>query len=268
MKLVLIGCGKMGSAMLEGWLEQGMTPENVMIVEQAVDYGQSLSERFAVNVVHAIADIPTTFEPDVVLLAVKPQGMDEAATACQTFARHATFMSIAAGKTVSYFENILGTDSSIIRVMPNTPAAVRRGISVGYANAHVSEDAKAFCHQLLEAIGEVCWIDDENLMDPVTALSGSGPAYVFYMTECMAQAGIKAGLPEDLAIQLARATVAGSGELMRQSETDAGQLRVNVTSPGGTTAAALSILMDDQGLAPLMDSAIHAAAQRSKELAG
>lgn len=268
MGIVLVGCGKMGGAMLEGWLDQGVPKDSVRIVEHSAEHALALRDTHDIKVVDDIGDIEEGFPADIVILAVKPQAMDVAVKACKRFVDQATFLSVAAGKTVSYFESFLGSKASIIRVMPNTPAAVRRGISVGFANENVSAKAKADCTSLLEAIGEVAWIDDEDLMDPVTAVSGSGPAYVFYMTECLAEAGIKAGLPEGLAIQLARATVAGAGELMRQSGTDAGQLRKNVTSPGGTTQAALEILMSSDGIAPTMDKAVVAAAQRSKELAG
>ncbi|WP_417832065.1 pyrroline-5-carboxylate reductase [Terasakiella sp.] len=268
MGIVLVGCGKMGGAMLEGWLDQGIAADDIRIVEHSAENAQALRERHGVVVYDDIAKIEEDFSADIVLLAVKPQGMDAAAQACKRFGASTTFLSIAAGKTLSYFENILGQDAAIVRVMPNTPAAVRRGISVACANPHVSDAAKTECSTLLEAIGEVAWVDDEALMDPVTAVSGSGPAYVFYMTECLTQAGIQAGLSQDLATQLARATVAGAGELMRQSGIDAAQLRKNVTSPGGTTQAALEVLMGEEGIAQPMARAVDAATQRSKELAG
>ena len=268
MGLVLVGCGKMGGAMLEGWLDQGVPVNSIRIIEKSPEHAQSLRDTYDIHVDDSIAEIEEGFPADIIILAVKPQVMDEAAEACKRYAGRATFMSIAAGKTVSYFENMIGDQEAIIRVMPNTPAAVRRGISVAYANDHVAEDVKSYCSGLLEAIGDVAWVEDEALMDPVTAVSGSGPAYVFYMTECLTQAGIKAGLSEELATQLARATVSGAGELMRQSETDTSQLRINVTSPGGTTQAALEVLMGEKGIASTMDKAVAAATQRSKELAG
>ena len=178
------------------------------------------------------------------------------------------FLSIAAGKTLGYFAARLGHTAKIVRSMPNTPAAVRQGITVATAAASVSAAEKTRCHELLEAVGQVLWADDEALMDPVTALSGSGPAYVFLLVEAMAAAGVKAGLPADMAMQLARATVAGSGELLKQSSEPAAQLRVNVTSPGGTTAAALQVLMASDGIQPVFDKALAAASRRSKELAG
>jgi pyrroline-5-carboxylate reductase len=180
----------------------------------------------------------------------------------------AVFLSIAAGKTLTYFARHLGVTAKVVRAMPNTPAAVRQGISVACAANGVSANEKKKCEGLLEAVGQALWVDDETLMDPVTALSGSGPAYVFLLVEAMAAAGAKLGLAPDMAMQLARATVAGSGELLRQSAEPAGQLRVNVTSPGGTTAEALKVLMAADGLQPIFDKALAAASRRSKELAG
>jgi pyrroline-5-carboxylate reductase len=177
------------------------------------------------------------------------------------------FLSIAAGKTLHYFAHHLGADAKVVRSMPNTPAAVRQGISVATAAPGVSEAEKKRCHEVLEAVGQVLWVEDEALMDPVTALSGSGPAYVFLLVEAMAAAGAKLGLSAEMAMQLARATVAGSGELLRQSAEPAAQLRVNVTSPGGTTAAALKVLMADDGIQQVFDKALAAAALRSQELA-
>jgi pyrroline-5-carboxylate reductase len=178
------------------------------------------------------------------------------------------FLSIAAGKTLKYFASHLGTAAKVVRAMPNTPAAVRHGITVACAAKGVSAPEKKRCQQLLEAVGEALWVDDEALMDPVTALSGSGPAYVFLLVEAMAAAGAKLGLSADMAMQLARATVAGSGELLKQSSEPAQQLRVNVTSPGGTTAEALKVLMAADGIQPVFDKALAAASRRSKELAG
>jgi len=178
------------------------------------------------------------------------------------------FLSIAAGKTLKYFAGHLGAGAKVVRAMPNTPAAVRQGITVSTASKGVSEAEKKRCHELLEAVGQSLWVDDEGLIDHVTALSGSGPAYVFLLVEAMAAAGAKLGLTPEMAMQLARATVTGSGELLRQSSEPASQLRVNVTSPGGTTAEALKVLMAGDGIQPVFDRALAAASQRSKELAG
>jgi pyrroline-5-carboxylate reductase len=175
--------------------------------------------------------------------------------------------SIAAGKSIASFEKHLRPSAAVVRAMPNTPAAIGRGITGAVANAHVTAAQKAACDQLLSAVGDVVWVDDEALIDAVTAVSGSGPAYVFYLTECLADAGHAAGLPRELAIQLARATVSGSGELMHQSPLPAGTLRQNVTSPGGTTAAALAVLMREKdGLQDLMRQAVLAAQKRGREL--
>jgi pyrroline-5-carboxylate reductase len=267
--LLLVGCGKMGGAMLGGWIDQGVQPDDVTVVEP---YAEAL-KKFAdqgVNIVAKAADIPAAFEPDYIIIAVKPQAMDDVIPPYADYANFpggATFLSIAAGKTIGYFEENLGADAAIIRVMPNTPAAVGRGISVACANGRVSAKAKDDCTKLLSAVGEVGWVDDEALIDGVTAVSGSGPAYVFLLAECMAKAGVEAGLPEDLAMQLARVTISGSGELMRQSADDAATLRQNVTSPGGTTEAALEVLMGNGGLQALMSEAITAAVRRSRALA-
>jgi len=267
-RLLLIGCGKMGGAMLGGWLAGGLAPGDVVVVEPFEAAREALPE--GVVAVAGPDAIDTEFAPDVVVFAVKPQMMDETAP---HYARYvgpgAVFLSIAAGKTIGYFEDALGPTAAIVRSMPNTPAAIGRGISVACANAHVSTPQRETCGELLSAVGEVAWVEDEALLDAVTAVSGSGPAYVFLLAEAMAAAGETAGLPAELAVQLARATVAGAGELMRSSGEDAGQLRINVTSPGGTTQAALEVLMAEaDGLPALMTRAVVAAAKRSSELAG
>lgn len=261
-KILLAGCGKMGSAMLAGWLERGIDAADVVVVEPSVpDLG-------AVRVVASDAAIPVDFAPDVVIFAVKPQVMAEVAPPYARFGT-AVFLSIAAGKTIAFFRNALGAGAAIVRAMPNTPAAVRRGITVCCAEASVPAEARRLCQSLLEAVGEVGWVEDESLMDVVTAVSGSGPAYIFLLAEAMEAAGLAQGLPADLAERLARATVAGAGELLRLSPESAAQLRKNVTSPGGTTAAALSVLMaDSHGIPSLMTEAVAAATRRGRELAG
>jgi pyrroline-5-carboxylate reductase len=266
-RLLLVGCGKMGGALLDGWLAGGIVAADIVVVEPAA--GGALSDPSPRFVAEAAA-IGSDFAPTVVVFAVKPQIMDQAAPHYARYAGAGTvFLSIAAGKTIAGFEAALGAGAAVVRAMPNTPAAIGRGISVACANAAVSADQRALCGELLSAVGEVAWVEDEALLDPVTALSGSGPAYVFLLTEAMAEAGVAAGLPEALAVQLARATVAGAGELMLRSGEDAGQLRINVTSPGGTTQAALDVLMaEPDGLAALMTRAVAAASKRSRELAG
>ena len=265
--ILLVGCGKMGGALLGGWLDQGIPPETITIVEPA-DAALPPALHAGITRCRSDDEIGDHAAPEIILFAVKPQVMDEVAPPYARFAGHATYLSIAAGRTIRDFENFLGAGAAIIRVMPNTPAAVRRGISVAVANAAVTEAARHQAGELLSAVGAVAWIDDERLMDAVTALSGSGPAYVFHLTECMTKAGIAAGLSEDLAAALARATVAGAGELMRQSGETAATLRRNVTSPGGTTEAALNVLMGGDAMEKLMTEAIQAATMRSRELAG
>lgn len=254
--------------MLEGWLERGFAPDQVYIVEPTPHLADALREK-GVNVTADQAELPGGLQPGVIIFAVKPQAMDAAAPPYARFAGAGTvFLSIAAGKTISYFEACLGAEAAIIRAMPNTPAAVRRGITVACGSAKVTEAQKAHCLDLLGAVGAAEWVEDEGLIDAVTALSGGGPAYVFLLAEVMAKAGAASGLPDDLAERLARATVAGAGELLRQSDEPASTLRENVTSPGGTTAEALRVLMADDAWQPLMDRAIAAATQRSRELAG
>jgi pyrroline-5-carboxylate reductase len=262
--LLLVGCGKMGGAMLEGWLARGLAAADVVVAEPI----DALRPRTpGVRAVASTSDVAK--KPEIVVLAVKPQSMDGVLPDLKRFADEgAVFLSIAAGKTLKYFASHLGSTAKVVRSMPNTPAAVRQGITVATAARGVSEAEKKRCHQLLEAVGQVVWVDDEALMDPVTALSGSGPAYVFLLVEAMAAAGAKLGLTPDMAMQLARATVAGSGELLKQSSEPASQLRVNVTSPGGTTAEALKVLMAADGIQPVFDKALAAASRRSKELAG
>ena len=267
--ILLAGCGKMGSAMLEGWLERGVHPTDVYAIEPNADTAEALQKRYDINARTSADDLPAELSPDVVIFAVKPQMMDIAAPDYSRFASPDTvFLSIAAGKTIAYFETIVGDNAAIVRAMPNTPAAVRRGITVACPNSGVSDTQRQFCDELLQAVGDVEWVEDEGLIDAVTALSGGGPAYVFLLAEVMAKAGLEAGLPEALAKRLARVTVSGAGELMHQSLEEPEQLRVNVTSPGGTTAEALRVLMADDGWQPLMTKAIAAATARSKELAG
>jgi pyrroline-5-carboxylate reductase len=263
-KLLLVGCGKMGGAMLEGWLSRGLAGADVIVAEPAE---AMRPHKPGLKCVASSSDVAEA--PETVVLAVKPQSMDLVLPDLKRFAdAGSVFLSIAAGKTLKYFGAYLGVGAKVVRSMPNTPAAVRQGITVATAAKVVSEAEKKRCHQLLEAVGQVLWVDDEALLDPVTALSGSGPAYVFLLVEAMAAAGAKLGLSPEMAMQLARATVAGSGELLRQSAEPASQLRVNVTSPGGTTAEALKVLMADNGIQPIFDRALAEASRRSRELAG
>lgn len=269
--VILVGCGKMGGALLAGWLSRGTAGPDapVIIVEPTVPATAAFRAKPGVIVVGNAGEIAADAAPNVVVFAVKPQGMDQVVPAYRRFVSPATvFLSIAAGRPIAFFERHLGASAAIVRTMPNTPAAIGRGISVACANAHVSSAQREYCGRLLSAVGEVAWVDDERLIDPVTAVSGSGPAYVFLLVEAMAAAGEAAGLPAELAMRLARATVAGSGELLHRADEPAEQLRRNVTSPGGTTAAALDVLMAKRGgLAPLLKRAVAAATRRSRELA-
>jgi pyrroline-5-carboxylate reductase len=263
-KLLLVGCGKMGGAMLDGWLSRGLAAADVLVAEPVEALRPKKAELRAVGSTSEISE-----KPEIVVLAVKPQTMEAVLPDLRRFADEgAVFLSIAAGKTLKYFASHLGAAAKVVRAMPNTPAAVRQGLTVACAAKGVSAAEKKRCQQLLEAVGQALWVEDEALMDPVTALSGSGPAYVFLLVEAMAAAGAKLGLSADMAMQLARATVAGSGELLRQSSEPAQQLRVNVTSPGGTTAEALKVLMAADGIQPVFDKALAAASRRSRELAG
>lgn len=265
-RILLVGCGKMGGALLQGWLDRGLAAADVVVVEPAAEARQQFGRRL--RVVSGAAEVPDGFRPEVVVVAVKPQAVAEVLPPYAAHAGAATFMSIAAGKPISVFQSILGADAAVVRAMPNTPASVRRGITVACASPTVQPAPREACHGLLEAVGDVAWIDDERLMDAVTAVSGSGPAYVFLLAECLAKAGVAAGLPEDLAARLARVTVSGAGELLHASPQAAEVLRRNVTSPGGTTAAALDVLMAADGLQRLMTAAVEAATRRGRELAG
>ncbi|WP_424813387.1 pyrroline-5-carboxylate reductase [Roseococcus sp. YIM B11640] len=263
--LLLIGCGKMGGAMLAGWLEQGLPPETVVVEPYA---GSVAAFAGRVRHVASIAEIPADFVPGAVILATKPQEAPNALPALAHFVRPATvFVSIMAGKTVAVMRSLLGGDAHVVRAMPNTPAAVRLGFTVGFAGPGVTPAQRELADKLLSAIGEAAWVDDEKLIDPVTAVSGGGPAYVFLLAEVMEKAAISQGLPPDLARRMARATVSGSGALLAASTEDASTLRVNVTSPKGTTERALAVLMRPEAWPALMEEAIEAATARSRELA-
>jgi pyrroline-5-carboxylate reductase len=262
--LLLVGGGRMGSAMLAGWRERGLSPSVVVDPSPAAAAlaGPDLT------VVTAPEAIPDGFAPKAVVLAVKPQN---AADVLPVHARHAgsaVFLSIMAGRTIAEMRALLGDRAAIVRAMPNTPAAVRQGITVFCPGPGVTEAQHALCDELLQAIGQVASVTDESLLDPVTAVSGSGPAYVFLLAELMEQAAIEQGIPAPLARRLARQTVAGSGALLAASAEDAAALRVAVTSPGGTTQAALSVLMSAENWPSSLHRAIAAATARSRELAG
>lgn len=232
--LLLVGCGRMGRALLSGWREQGLAPS------VAVDPAPSAAT-FAGPDLTVVADanaIPGGFVPAAVVLAVKPQNAAATLPQYARFAPGTVFLSIMAGRTIGSISALTGPSATIVRAMPNTPAAVRQGVTVGCPGPGVSTAQQALCDRLLQAIGTVAWVDDEALLDAVTAVSGSGPAYVFLLAELMQQAAIEQGIPPDLARLLSRRTVAGSGALLAASTEDAAELRKAVTSPGGTTAAA------------------------------
>lgn len=258
--LVLLGCGKMGSAMLAGWLAQGVPAASVWVLDPHP------SDWLKDTGVHINAGIPP--EPAVALIAVKPQMMGDALPVMAALGNAATvFLSVAAGTPIAMFEDALGAQSPIVRAMPNTPAAIGRGITAIVGNAHATPADMDMADELLRAVGQVVRLDDESQMDAVTAVSGSGPAYVFHLIETMAAAGEAEGLPADLALALAKATVGGAGQLAEDARETPSQLRVNVTSPNGTTHAALEVLMNEaDGFPVLVRRAIKAAADRSKEL--
>jgi pyrroline-5-carboxylate reductase len=264
-RLVLLGAGKMGSAMLDGWLARGLDPRQLTVIEPQPANSVRALRRRGVLLNPAGKPAPAS----AVVIAVKPQSAPEAVASLAPFVGKSTLaVSIMAGRPLGFLEQALPHGTAIVRSMPNTPAAIGRGITVACPNAKVTTRQRKLAADLLAAIGKVEWVSDEGLMDAVTAVSGSGPAYIFLLAEALAQAGIAAGLPQDLAIRLARETVTGSGELLHQSPLDAAALRQNVTSPGGTTAAALAVLMGRDGLAQLMHQAVAAATARSRELAG
>jgi pyrroline-5-carboxylate reductase len=259
--IVLAGAGKMGGAMLTGWLAQGLDPKRAVVIDPAPsDEIRALAGKgVQLNPATAVA-------AETLVIALKPQTFRESGGVLKPFVGVGTLaVSIMAGTTIASLQTVCG--DAIVRAMPNTPAAIGRGITVAVAAPRVSAAQRTVADALLRATGAVEWVDEESLMDAVTAVSGSGPAYVFLLAEELARAGVAAGLPDELATKLARATVAGSGELLHRSELDAATLRQNVTSPGGTTAAALDVLMGPDGLKPLMTRAVAAATARSKELA-
>ncbi|MGA7938788.1 MAG: pyrroline-5-carboxylate reductase [Bradyrhizobium sp.] len=261
--VVLAGAGKMGGAMLSGWLAQGLDRRRVAVIEPHP------SDEIRTHLARAARLNPSPQDTGAIaafVVALKPQAFREAGPALKPYVDAATLVvSIMAGTTIASLAEVLG--GHVVRAMPNTPAAIGRGITVAVAANDVSDAQRATADSLLRATGAVEWVNDEGLMDAVTAVSGSGPAYVFLLAEELARAGVAAGLPEALATKLARETVSGSGELLHRSDLAASTLRQNVTSPGGTTAAALDVLMGKDGVQSLLTRAVAAATKRSKELA-
>ncbi len=257
----LVGAGRMGGAMLRGWLAAGFPAGLLSVAEPSPS-----PEIEALLKDHAIPAKPEA-APDLMVLAVKPQIMDIVLAAIAPVSGPNTaVLSIAAGRTVDSIAGHFPPGTAIVRAMPNLPAEIGRGMTAAFANAQVTPECRSLCDALLRAAGEVAWIGNESLIDAVTAVSGSGPAYVFHLVECLAEAGVAAGLPKDLAEQLARATVTGAGELLHRSPLPPAKLRENVTSPGGTTAAGLSVLMSEPSLMSLIRNTVTAAAGRSREL--
>ena len=268
--LVLLGAGKMGQAMLDGWLARGLSPKKVVVLEpQPAKTIKALARRgLTLNPRSKDSPKGKATAATAIVIAVKPQSAPDAVPAVAPYTGKSTLvLSIMAGRTMSFLQTALPSGTAIVRAMPNTPAAIGRGITVAVPNGKVSPRQRKLATDLLAAIGKVEWTGEEAQMDAVTAVSGSGPAYVFLLAEAMTKAGIAAGLPAPLAARLARETVAGSGELLHRSELDAATLRQNVTSPGGTTAAALEVLMGPGGFDELLTKAIAAATRRGRELA-
>ena len=268
MKLVLAGCGNMGHAMLTGWLASGIVARADAVVVEPVDALRARAGETGAKAIADIADLPEGFAPDIVVLAVKPQVMAAVAPLYASFAAQgATAVSVAAGTSIASLQSWLGERASVVRVMPNTPAAIGKGMMVACANAHTDDASREAVTRLMAASGDVSWIDAETDMDAVTAVSGSGPAYVFHMIEALAAAARSAGLPDDQAAHLAMQTVYGAAAYAKESGVDPATLRQQVTSPNGTTQAGLEVLMQEPGGLPeLMRKTVAAAAKRSREL--
>jgi pyrroline-5-carboxylate reductase len=273
-EVLLIGFGNMGQALVRGWLATGVAPAAIRVVDTAPAaraaakaLGVAASERIEPRAARSAVGAPEVAALEVVIFAVKPNQLSEALTECRSAVGPGTvYLSIAAGKTLAQLEAGLGAGAAVVRAMPNTPAAIGKGITVLVASAAVSDAQRAACADLLAAVGAVAWVEDERDMDAVTAVSGSGPAYVFLLIECLERAAVQAGLGAELARQLALATVAGAGAYAAAARESPAELRRRVTSAGGTTQAALEVLGSEHGLAELVERAVRAAAARSREL--
>jgi pyrroline-5-carboxylate reductase len=263
-KLCLVGAGNMGGAMLAGWIEGGIRPGDVTVIDPSPR--EDMASKLAQWGVATRPGPANDYVADVLIIAVKPQMMEDVLPGLSGIVGKDTVsISVAAGTTIAALAKHLG-NGAIVRVMPNTPALLRRGVSAGFANSQTSEAMKKQVRELLEAVGKFAWVDEEWQIDAVTAVSGSGPAYVFHLAECMAASAVKEGLSTELANLLARETIAGAGEMLSQLPDSSARLRENVTSPNGTTAAALAVLMAEPGMGDLFSRAIHAARLRSEEL--
>ena len=263
--ILLVGGGNMGQALLRGWLADGRAPESIHVVDPN-EAARAAVESLGVA---ASSNRPHSIGADVIVFAVKPHLVARALQDYRDLAEgQATLLTIAAGKTIASCENLLGSGAAIVRGMPNTPAAIGQGITVLVANRAVGSAQKQLCESLMAAVGQVAWLEDDGLMDAVTAVSGSGPAYVFLLIECLAAAAVEVGLEKGLAERLALATVSGAGAYAMASDANPAELRRRVTSPGGTTQAALEVLMgDSRALESLVSEAVRAAARRGRELA-
>ncbi|HEY5624010.1 MAG TPA: pyrroline-5-carboxylate reductase [Gammaproteobacteria bacterium] len=263
--ILLVGSGNMGLALVRGWVANGQDPKRIQVVDPSAD-ARDAAAGIGVAAVADVAD--ATLPAEVVLFAVKPQQLEKVLPAyCGLKDANTVFLSIAAGKRLEFFEQALGRDASVVRAMPNTPAAIGQGMTVLVANAAATDEQRELCESLMCAVGEVAWIDNEDLMDAVTAVSGSGPAYVFLLIECLADAAVSVGIDRQLARRLAETTVAGAGAYAIATAEDARELRRRVTSPGGTTEAALDLLISEDALPALLRRAVLAATARGRELA-
>lgn len=266
-RVLLVGAGHMGGALLEGWQRQGLVGVTPVVIEPKPSARIRAQAEQGVILLNPEGGVSP--KPSVAVIAVKPQVLKAALGDVKpNLGAATTVLSIAAGTRIATLKLLLGAQQPIVRAMPNMPAAIGQGITVACAGATVSAEARDACTKLLEAVGEVAWIAEEALLDAVTAVSGSGPAYVFLLAECLAAAGAKQGLQPDLAARLARRTVSGAGALLEASAENPGRLRESVTSPGGTTEAALKVLMGDKGLKPLLEEAVAAATARARALGG
>lgn len=265
-RVLLVGCGNMGYAMLSGWLNSSKLASSETLVVEPNDDLRNRAARLGSIVAASAVELPADLSPELVVIAVKPQVIREVVAGYTRFAGKSTFLSIAAGTGIATFTGILGAGTAVVRCMPNTPASIGKGMMVVFSNPDVAEKTRLFVNDLLSASGEVATIDDEGLMDAVTAVSGSGPAYIFHFIECLTAAAEKAGLPAETAKLLAMQTVYGAASLAAESKEDPAVLRKQVTSPNGTTAAALDVLMGEDRLKNLVADAVEAARARSVEL--